>query len=86
MSIWILRLGITLSAVGLALLSPLGELLPVAFWPSLESLLTSGSLPPEPVYYRLVPGEESRSLEFLLVGVGFALAGASWYVRHRGRR
>lgn len=85
-SLWILRLGIALAAVGLALLSPLDELLPVGFWPFLEGLFTSGSMPPEPVYYRLVPGKESRSLEFLLIGVGAALVAASLHMRDRRRR
>ena len=83
MSLWTLRLGIALAVIGLALLSPLGDLLPVSFWPSLNSLLKSGALPAEPLFYRVVPGEQSKVVEFMLVGIGLALAGTSLYVRRR---
>jgi hypothetical protein len=83
MSLWMLRIGIALAVVGLVLLSPLGDLLPVNFWPSLKSLFKSGYLPADPVFYRVVPGEQSRVVEFALIGLGLALVCASLYVRNR---
>ena len=83
MSLWTLRIGFALTIVGLALLSPLGDLLPVNFWPSLKSLFRSGAMPAEPAFYRVVPGEQSRIVEFALIGIGLMLVGASLYVRHR---
>ncbi|MFZ6749044.1 hypothetical protein [Undibacterium sp. Ren11W] len=83
MSLWTLRIGIALAIVGLALLSPLGDFLPINFWPSLESLFKSGSRPTDPLFYQVVPGEQSKALEFGLVVIGLALVGASLYVRHR---
>ncbi len=81
MSLWTLRLGIALAVIGLALLSPLGDLLPVNFWPSMDSFFTSGTLPAEPLFYRVVPGGQSRVVEFMRIGIGLALAGMSLYVR-----
>lgn len=82
MTLWTLRLGIALAVVGLALLSPLGDLLPVNFWSSVRSVFKSGSMPVDPVFYRVVPGEPSRTIEFILIGVGLALVGVSLYFRH----
>lgn len=83
MSLWTLRIGIVLAITGLALLSPLGDLLPLNFWPSLTSLFATGPAPAEQVFYRVVPCEQSRAVEFVLIGSGLASVGASLYVRLR---
>lgn len=83
MTLWTLRLGIALAVVGLALLSPRGGLLPVNFWPSVRSVFKSGSMPVDPVFYRVVPGEPSRTIDFMMIGVGLALVGVSLYFRDR---
>ena len=83
MTLWMLWIGIALAAIGLALLSPIGDLLPVDFWPSLRSLFKSGSIPIDATFYRAVPGEPSRAVEYMLICVGLALVGASLYVRQR---
>lgn len=83
MRLWTLRVGIVLSVAGLLLLTPLADLLPFDFWSRLKSLFRSGSAPFEHVFYRLVPGEPSRIIEFALIGIGLALVCVSLYVRHR---
>jgi hypothetical protein len=83
MTIWMLRIGIALVVVGLALLSPIGDLLPIDLWLILRSLFTAGSMPADTVFYRLAPSEPSSAVELVLIGVGLALVGASLYVRQR---
>ncbi len=72
-----------LAFVGLALLSPIGDLLPIDLWLILRSLFTAASMPADPVLYRVAPNEPSRAVELVLIGVGLALVGASLYVRQR---
>jgi hypothetical protein len=83
MTLWTLRVGIALAVLGLALLSPLGDLLPFDFWPSLKNFFSTGSTSSEPVFYRVMPGERSRAFEFALIGIGLALVGASLNARYR---
>jgi hypothetical protein len=59
--------GIALVVLGLALLSPLSDLLPVNF--SLSSLNPFGSSPTHS-YYRVVLVEHSYWVEILLIGSG----------------
>lgn len=82
MSLWTLRIGIALAVVGLALLSPLGDLLPFDF---LSSLVAAWPALAEPAFYRAVPVpvEPSRIVEFVLIGIGLALLGGSLFVRLR---
>jgi hypothetical protein len=83
MSFWILCLGVAFVVIGLVLLSPLGNLLPIDFWLGLENLFSSGSHASEHLYYRMAPGEPSRTLEFLLIGIGALLVLGSLYLEHR---
>jgi hypothetical protein len=83
MSLWTLRIGFALAILGLALLSPLGDLLPVDFWWSLKGWFKSEPTPTSAAFFRVVPGEQSRVVEFALIGIGSALVGASLYLRRR---
>jgi hypothetical protein len=74
MNSWIFRLGAALIVIGLLLLSPFGDLLPVNFWFRLDGLLGINPPPSEHIYYRVVPGGPNRTLELVLIGVGAFLA------------
>jgi hypothetical protein len=82
MSYWTLRIGLAFIAVGLLLLSPAADFLPVDFWLWVKSLFLPGSSSSsEHVYMRVVPGQPSRLFEFVLIGVGFLLVAAALYFR-----
>lgn len=66
-------LGLALVIIGLALLSPLADLLPVDLGHALERLLGAGPSEPAQAYYRAMPGQASRTVEFMLVGIGALL-------------
>jgi hypothetical protein len=81
MSYWVLRIGLSLIAAGLVLLSPIADLLPVDFWPSLKGLF----LPESPssiqhIYFRVVLGEPSHFFEYALVASGILLTASAWYL------
>lgn len=83
MSLWTLRIGIALALLGLVLLWPLGDLLPVDFWSGLKSWFKSESRSAGPAFFRVVPGESSRVVELVLISIGLALVATSLYFRHR---
>lgn len=83
MSLWTLRIGIGLALFGLVLLSPLGDLLPIDFWSGLKNVFKAESRSAGPTFFRVVPGDPSRVVEFVLIGIGLALVATSLYVRHR---
>ena len=82
MNDWTLRVGLACIAVGLVLLSPLADFLPVDFWQRARSLFSS-SQSSEHFYYRVVPGQPSRTIEFVLIGVGLLLVFVSVFLRFR---
>jgi hypothetical protein len=79
MSYWALRIGLALVAIGLILLSPVGDLLPVDFWFRLKNIFSDSSSSSEHMVFRFVPGESSRTLEFVLIGVGLVLVAFALY-------
>jgi hypothetical protein len=82
MNDWILRIGLAFIAVGLVLLSPLTDFLPVDFWQRARSLFSSDPSSEHP-YYRVVPGQPSRAIEFVLIGVGLLFVVVSLLLRLR---
>lgn len=83
---WIARGGYVLFGVGVALLSPLGDLLPIEAEPFLRGdFFLSGATH----YYRIVSmsGAVIYVVPLALVAVGIMLAGSAWLLRRwRGRR
>jgi hypothetical protein len=63
---WLIAIGTVLAVIGLLLLSPLADFLPVDWW----SLSTR-----KDVGYRVVPVPKSYVLELSLIGIGLALIG-----------
>ena len=74
--------GIGLAVLGIALLSPLSDLLPVNF--SLSDLNPFGSSPKHS-YYRIVLVEHSYWVEVLLIGSGTVMYLVSRRLFQRGR-
>ena len=79
MSYWALRIGLTLIVIGLILLSPIGDFLPVDFWPRLKNFFFPDPLSSKDFVFRFVPGEQSRTLEFALIGVGILFVASALY-------
>ena len=71
MSYWTLRVGLVLTGLGLLLLSPIADYLPVDLWSKLSPASRGSS--PQLEYFRMVRGEQSFLLEGALVGVGLLL-------------
>jgi hypothetical protein len=78
MSDWLFWVGVVVAGFGAFLLSPLADFLPVELWDSLKAFFQGDS---SHRYLRAVPGESSRMLEFILVGVGLALVAIGYYLR-----
>ena len=79
MSYWALRIGLAFVGIGLILLSPVGDLLPVDFWFRLKNIFSDSSSPSEHMFFRVVPGEPSRTLEFAFIGFGLVLVASALY-------
>jgi hypothetical protein len=79
MSYWALRIGIALVVIGLLLLSPVADLLPVEFGLRLKNFFSDPSSPSKHMVFRFAPGEPSRTLEFALIGIGLALVASALY-------
>jgi hypothetical protein len=80
MASWLFKVGIFIAAIGVFLLSPLTDFLPVDFWNSLINFF----LPNRPhVYWRIVPTQDSNVFELVLLGIGLALIIISFYLRNR---
>ena len=69
---WILRIGLVLIAIGMILLSPIADLLPVDFWGEVQNLFSSDSASSS-TYYRIVPSESSQFFEFTIIGIGLLM-------------
>lgn len=67
---WIFRLGCALVVLGLLLLSPIGDLLPVGLWESVKSLFSNE---PQSGYIRVVPTAPSYVTEFGLIFIGLVM-------------
>lgn len=69
---WLFWAGIVCFIIGLVLLSPLADFLPVDLWDKLKQLLM-GNQTPDPIYLRVVRGNTSRTIEFFILIAGVAL-------------
>jgi hypothetical protein len=69
MRYWILRIGIVLIAIGVILLSPIADLLPINFWGEVKSLFSSDSAKASN-YYRLVPTTSNQLTDFSFIESG----------------
>ncbi len=81
MSHWTLRIGYALVAVGLLLLSPVADFLPVDLWLWVEHLLSES--PSQHAYLRVAHGSSGRGVEFSLIGIGLALVASALYLGSR---
>lgn len=80
MSYWLLRIGIAFVVVGLVLLSPIADALPVDFWSKLKGLFLSGtSSSSQHQFFRVVPGEPNHLGEFGIIAIGLLLVALSLY-------
>ena len=66
MRYWILRIGILLIAIGVILLSPIADLLPVDFWSEAQNLFSSDSASSS-TYYHLVPTKSNQLMDFSII-------------------
>jgi hypothetical protein len=78
LSRWVTRVGYLLSGLGIVLLTPIPDLLPVDLLIWAESLLrpTSGSM-----YLRVVPARANYTIELTLLGVGLAFVLVGRFLR-----
>ncbi len=72
-------MGLAITVLGLLLLLPLADYLPVDLRLKLSQLLSGSS--PQSTFFRVVSGEPSRVLEGTLVGVGLLLVAVAEYLR-----
>lgn len=82
MGYWAIRIGIALVILGATLLSPFSDLIPVDLWPSLRSLFLPSSLASHP-FRRVVPSEQNRIVEFVLISLGLFFLVLGFYLRPR---
>jgi hypothetical protein len=69
MSKWIIVIGYILLVLGLAMLTPLRDLLPFDFWHKLKSLFSTEGAP----YYKVVSTTQSYAPTIVAVGLGLIL-------------
>lgn len=79
MSYLLLRIGVAFVAIGVVLLSPIADVLPVDFGSKLKGLFISGSSSSSHQYVRIVPGEPSHLIELCLIAIGLLLVALSLY-------
>ncbi|RTQ34486.1 hypothetical protein EJP69_08635 [Variovorax gossypii] len=70
---WLVRMGYISIALGILLLLPLGDLLPVDLFGGVHH------------YYRVVPAEHSWLVEALLIGLGMLLVLVGRALRNKGQ-
>lgn len=73
-------IGITFLVVGLFLLSPLADFLPIDFWSQLKQLVVEEK-DSKIVYIRVVKGEPSKIFQLALTATGVALIATSAYLK-----
>jgi hypothetical protein len=76
MSTFLIRTGCVLALVGVLLLFA-ADLLPLELWAWMHGMPSDGQ------YFKVVPAEGYRFIEFTVLGVGLALAAAGWILRWR---
>ena len=64
MSKWTTRIGYFLIVVGLAMLTPIGDFVPVDFWHSPGN---------DSAYLKVVPVSRTHETEIVLIGIGLVL-------------
>jgi hypothetical protein len=69
MSKWIISIGYILLVLGLAMLTPLRDLLPIDFWHELGSLFSTEEAP----YYKVVSTTRSYMPSIVVVGLGLIM-------------
>lgn len=82
MSYWTFRIGLAIVIVGLLLLSPASDFLPVELSLFVQSLL-SPKESPHHAYMRVVLVESSHVVEFIIIGVGLTLVAIAMYFKKR---
>lgn len=78
MAEWLFRVGLVVAGIGILLLSPLSDLLPVDLW-----LWAKGLFQPNGthMYLMVVPSSSSNVFEYSLVVVGIALTLVGHFLR-----
>jgi hypothetical protein len=83
MKMWVFRAGCLVALLGVALLSPLGDLLPVE---SFNVLMSTSDKATQASYIRVVPsGEDAPVTGWVLLVLGIAVAGISYAVSLRNK-
>ena len=78
MAEWVFRTGLIFAGVGVLLLTPLADLLPVDLWLWAEGLfLPKGAH----LYMMVVPGSGSHAIEYSLVALGVVMAVVGHFLR-----
>ncbi len=70
LSRWVIRVGVFSLVLGVLLLSPIADLLPLDLWASISSSLNSQE---KHAYVRVVAAEQSYTVQAILVLLGLAL-------------
>lgn len=76
---WLFWTGVACFIIGLILLSPLADFLPVGFWDKLKQLFT-GDQASRHVYLRVARGKTSRTIEFFILVAGLVLMAISLFL------
>lgn len=77
---WLFWIGVACVVTGLLLLSPLADFLPIDLWVQLKQLFVGGEAPHH-AYLRVVPGDPSRVVEFVILGVGAVMIATSLFLK-----
>jgi len=78
---WLIRTGYAVALVGLFFASPLTDFLPVDLWASLGQMFKARA--GDHTYYRVVPGEQSYLLPWLLIPAGVAAVLVGHWLKRR---
>lgn len=75
---WLFWIGLVIAGIGIALLTPLANYLPVDFLGVLQGIF-GGDGPAR--YVRIVPGKDSSLPAYILLGAGTVLVALSYFLK-----
>lgn len=79
MATWLVKIGIALIVIGVGLLTPLYDYMPIQFWDGIKAIIGLG---PPLKGGKIIEVERNLEGEFGSIGIGFILVSIGFFIRY----